>query len=100
MWVGCLAHGLDLLIKDICKLLDAPVSVQEHREVHQHDKTRQLFLVHSPLHLLLPRTPASATAIHPLPVRSVLTKVRTREWTKFSGSKERRDKPSASRQRS
>jgi hypothetical protein len=65
MWVG-LAHGLDLLIKDICKPPGCGCQpVQEHREVHQHDKTRQLFLVHSHSSSPPARWSASAPPSHP-----------------------------------
>ena len=103
MWVGCVAHGLDLLIKDICKLpwADAAVSLCRSivKFIKKHDKTRQLFLVHSPLQLLLPGDTRFATAILTLErlikVKAALVlTVKDPEWTKFKKRlpRERRDK--------
>ena len=103
MWVGCLAHCLDLLIKDICKLPWAAAAVSLCRSIvkfiKKHDKTRHLFLVHSSIQLLLLGDTRFATAISTLErlikVKAALVlTVKDPEWTKFKKRlpKERRDK--------
>jgi len=67
MWVGCLAHCLDLLIKDICKLGWAEATISLGKTIvkflKRHDKTKHLFSIHSTLQLLQPGDTRFATAI-------------------------------------
>jgi hypothetical protein len=103
MWVGCLAHCLDLLIKDICKQPWAAHVIDLCRTIvkfiKQHDKTRHLFSTHSALQLLLPGDTRFATAITTLErlvkvKEALVLTVRDPEWAKFKKRlpKQRRDR--------
>jgi hypothetical protein len=96
MWVGCLAHGLDLLIKDICKLpWDAAVSLCRSI-VKFISTTRQMQLCSRALPLQLssclvtPASPAILTLGAPhQEVGALVLASKGPRWTKFRSSSPR-----------
>ena len=93
IWVGCLAHCLDLLVKDICKLPWAAEAMELAKAIvkfiKRHHKTSSLFHTHFPsLSLLLPGDTRFASAITMferliiVKAQLILT-VTDPEWAKF-----------------
>lgn len=104
MWVGCLAHCLDLLVKDICKLPWAAEAMELAKSIvkfiKRHHKSNHIYHTHSPtLQLLLPGDTRFASAItmfeRLIKVKAALVlTVQDTAWAKFKKKlpKQGRDK--------